>query len=39
MDFDILTIIAVILLFPVGAYLREQTYRAAYGNSSICRDF
>lgn len=35
---DILTLIAVILLLPVGAYLREQTYRNVHGNATIGRD-
>lgn len=35
---DILTIIAVILLIPVGTYLREQTYRNIHGNTTIGRD-
>lgn len=39
MDYkDILTIIAVVLLIPVGAYLREQTYRNVHGNATIGRD-
>ena len=38
MDYkDILTIIAVVLLIPVGAYLREQTYRNVHGNATIVR--
>ena len=39
MDYkDILTIIAVVLLIPVGAYLREQTYRNVHGNATIVRN-
>ena len=39
MDYkDILTIIAVVLLIPVGAYLREQTSRNGHGNATIVRD-
>lgn len=36
---DILTIIALMILVPTGAYLRDQTYRNAHGNATICRDF
>ena len=28
----------LILLLPLGAYLREQTYRNVYGNATIGRD-
>lgn len=28
----------LILLLPLGAYLREQTYRNAHGNATIVRD-
>lgn len=31
-------IAVVILLLPIGAYLREQTYRNIYGNATIARD-
>ena len=35
---QILTIVVVILLIPVGAYLRDQTYRNVHGNATIGRD-
>lgn len=28
----------LILLLPLGAYLREQTYRNVHGNDTIVRD-
>lgn len=28
----------LILLLPLGAYLREQTYRNVHGNATIVRD-
>lgn len=28
----------LILLLPLGAYLREQTYRNVHGNATIARD-
>ena len=31
-------IILLLLLIPVGAYLRNQTYRNVYGNATIGRD-
>jgi hypothetical protein len=31
-------ILFVILLLPLGAYLREQTYRNVHGNATIGRD-
>lgn len=31
-------IVALIFLIPVGAYLREQTYRNVHGNATIGRD-
>lgn len=31
-------IVIVILLLPLGAYLREQTYRNLHGNATIVRD-
>lgn len=31
-------IVILILLLPLGAYLREQTYRNAHGNATIVRD-
>ena len=32
------TILLLILMFPLGAYLREQTYRNVHGNATIGRD-
>ena len=32
------TILLLILLYPLGAYLREQTYRNVHGNATIGRD-
>lgn len=31
-------ILFVLLLLPLGAYLREQTYRSTRGNATIGRD-
>ena len=31
-------ILLLILLIPLGAYLREQTYRNVHGNATIRRD-
>lgn len=33
-----LEILLLIALIPIGAYLREQTYRGAHGNATIGRD-
>ena len=35
---SILQILLLIVLIPVGAYLREQTYRNVHGNATIGRD-
>lgn len=35
---EILSVIVVILLIPIGAYLREQIYRSLHGNATIGRD-
>lgn len=31
-------ILLLLLLIPVGAYLRSQTYRSVHGNATIGRD-
>lgn len=34
---SVLQILLLIVLIPIGAYLREQTYRNVHGNATIVR--
>lgn len=36
---DLIKVIVVILLLPVGLYLREQAYRNLHGNGTMWNDF
>lgn len=35
---SVLQILLLIVLIPIGAYLREQTYRNVHGNATMVRD-
>lgn len=39
MDYkSVLITIAIIILIPIGAYLRDQTYKSVHGRATMGRD-
>lgn len=35
---EILAVLALVFIIPIGLYIRQQNYKGIYGNSTICQD-